>query len=185
MRAIIDLITYLNWENVFVLFEDPNRIEDLIRFADNQSPKINFQFRIINTNSSNWPHLLKYVRSSGFSNLIIDLDKKSINKFLDIVIKLDSFKIYYELYNNYWYWFTIKAKTSGLTTSYYHFIFTTLDLSIISNEMSVNITGFQTYNSSDIEAFYLSLDKKRIKMGKSKIKNKPVRYYFCFVFKTI
>jgi hypothetical protein len=51
--------------------------------------------------------------------------------------------------------------------------------------MSVNITGFQTYNSSDIEAFYLSLDKKRIKMGKSKIKNKPVRYYFCFVFKTI
>ena len=80
---------------MFVLFEDPNRIEDLIRFADNQYPKINFQFRIISTNSSNWPHLLKYVRSSGFSNLIIDLDKKSINKFLDIVIKLNSFKMYY------------------------------------------------------------------------------------------
>jgi len=52
-----------------------------------------------------------------------------------------------------------------------------LHLSIISNEISVNITGFQTYASSDIEAFYLSLDKKRIKMGKTKIKNKPVRYF--------
>jgi hypothetical protein len=50
-------------------------------------------------------------------------------------------------------------------------------LSIISNEISVNITGFQAYASSDIEAFYLSLDKKRMKMGKTKIKNKPVRYF--------
>jgi len=47
MKAIIDLIIHLKWEYLFVLFQDPNRVEELIRFADYNYPKINIQFRII------------------------------------------------------------------------------------------------------------------------------------------
>ena len=72
--------------------------------------------------------------------------------------------------------YNIKAKDNGIITPYYHLIFTSLDLSIISNEIAANITGFQIYNSdsSKLNSFYSGLDLKRIKLGKTKIKYKPV-----------
>ena len=85
MKAIIDLILHLKWEYLFVLFQDPNRVEELIRFADYNYPKINIQFRIISSDSTNWEYLINYIKSTAYSNLIIDLDDKLINKFLDIV----------------------------------------------------------------------------------------------------
>jgi hypothetical protein len=173
MKAIIDLIIHLKWKNLFVLFQDPNRVEELIRFADFNYPKIYIQFRIISSNSTNWEYLINYIKSTAYSNLIIDLDDKLINKFLDIV----KYKFYiFNIILIKIFLFNIKAKDNGIITPYYHLIFTSLDLSIISNEIAANITGFQISNShsSKVKAFYSGLDLKRIKLGKTKIKYKPV-----------
>ena len=82
LNAIVDLIKYYKWTFVTVLFQEPNRIEDLIKYNENE---LNFQFRLISSNSNEWIDLIKEVKSSGSSHIIIDLETKLINKFLRIV----------------------------------------------------------------------------------------------------
>ena len=82
LSAIVDLIKYYKWTFVTVLFQEPNRIEDLIKYSENE---LNFQFRLISSNSNEWIDLIKEVKSSGSSHIIIDLETKLINKFLRIV----------------------------------------------------------------------------------------------------
>ena len=61
-----------------------------------------------------------------------------------------------------------------LTTNFFHLVFTTLDISIISNEISykisANTTGLQIFdpNNIKVESYYSELNEKR------KIKRKPV-----------
>ena len=88
LSAIVDLIKYYKWTFVTVLFQEPNRIEDLIKYAGIEfyENKLHFQFKLISSNSNEWLHLIKEVKSSGSSHIIIDLESKLINKFLKIVI---------------------------------------------------------------------------------------------------
>jgi len=86
MKATIDLIIHLKWRHLFVLFQEPQRVEQLIRFADYNYPQIFIQFKIISRNSTNWVYLINYIKSTGYSNLIIDLDdEKLISEFLETV----------------------------------------------------------------------------------------------------
>ncbi len=87
ISAIIDLIHYYKWEFVTILFQEPSRIEDLIRYASNefQNFKIHFQFTLISKDISEWTTLIKNVKSSGASRIIIDIEAKYINTFLRLV----------------------------------------------------------------------------------------------------
>ncbi len=71
-------------------------------------------------------------------------------------------------------YFNNKAQEVGLTTNYFHLVFTSLDLSIISNEISykisANTTGLQIFdpNNMKVESYYSELNEKR------KLKRKPI-----------
>ena len=88
LSAIVDLVKYYKWTFVTVLFQEPNRIEDLIKYSENElnENKLHFQFRLISSKSNEWIDLIKEVKSTGSSHIIIDLETKLINKFLKIVI---------------------------------------------------------------------------------------------------
>ena len=103
LSAIVDLVKYYKWTFVTVLFQEPNRIEDLIKYAGIEfyENKLHFQFKLISPKSNEWLHLIKEVKSSGSSHIIIDLESKLINKFLKIVNN------YYELLLTYFIAFII------------------------------------------------------------------------------
>lgn len=86
-KIIIDLINHYKWSFVTVLFQEPNRIEDIVNYASNDyfEHKIRFQFRILDYNKSHWPILLKDIKSTGSSHIIIDLETSLVNCFLKIV----------------------------------------------------------------------------------------------------
>jgi hypothetical protein len=69
----------------------------------------------------------------------------------------------------------------GITTVYYHLIFTTLDLSVISDaityKLSANITALQIHEQSNLDAFYSGFSLKRSLI----LKNEPVRSIFIII----
>ncbi len=87
-KAIIDMVIHYKWNFVFVLFQDPDRVVDLIKFSEYseyREQRIKFQFRILDNNMSYWSELLNEVKHSGCSHVVIDLKSNMINNFLNIV----------------------------------------------------------------------------------------------------
>jgi len=84
------------------------------------------------------------------------------------------------IYFNKYHYFINKAEDGGLTTVYYHLVFTSLDLSIMSNQISykifANITGFQIFDPSNLklESYYYEMNSKRKEKGKPIFSFKPV-----------
>ncbi len=83
MEAIIDLINHYKWKFITVFYQEPSRIEDLIRL--NGKSKHKFEFRYLDTNSSIWFQHFKEIRKSGSNNFIIDIKTDLINKFIYLV----------------------------------------------------------------------------------------------------
>ncbi len=92
ITAIIDIIHYSKWNFVDVLFQEPSRIDYLIRYAGSKfdDKKLHFQFKLLSKNHSEWSSLLKNVRESGSSHIIIDIESKYINSFLKLVSSIKS-----------------------------------------------------------------------------------------------
>ena len=86
-ESIIDLINHLEWKNIFIFFQEPQRIENLVRLTNVDDSKYNLKFRLLDTSyKDNWIHQIKYARHSGYSHFVVDLDAKYINSFLELVI---------------------------------------------------------------------------------------------------
>ena len=101
MKGIIDLINYYKWEYVTILYQESNglnRIEDLIKLTrklgsgnqglnmiGNTSPKIRVQVRQLSSDINKWIYLIKDVKLSGSSHIIVDIQTKYLNKFLEQV----------------------------------------------------------------------------------------------------
>ena len=86
-ESIIDLIKHLEWKNIFIFFQEPQRIENLVRLTNDDDSKYNLQFRLLDTSfKENWIHQINYARHSGYSHFVVDLDAKYINRFLELVI---------------------------------------------------------------------------------------------------
>ena len=86
MASLIDIIHYYKWEIVYVLFQEPSRVEDLIRYAESSGfQHTRVHFRLISQNIMKWRALLKFVKETGASNLIIDIETKYITAFLKLV----------------------------------------------------------------------------------------------------
>lgn len=87
MRGVLDLITFYKWEYVTILFEESlglNRIEDLIRLPIFNN-KLRFRMKKLDSNLSSWPDVLKEMRSVGASHVIVDIKKKNLNTFFNMV----------------------------------------------------------------------------------------------------
>ena len=88
-NVLIDLMLDNNWKKVAILFEEPSRIEDIVRFASSDeaySRDMKFIFRIFSPSVNLWQHLLNEIKKTGSMHIIIDLSPKMINEFLKIVI---------------------------------------------------------------------------------------------------
>lgn len=83
--AIINFITHYKWEFITVVYQDPNRVEDLIRFSyitKVKDYKLRFQFKLLSKNADEWIDLISEIKKSGSVHLIIDIRAKLINKFI-------------------------------------------------------------------------------------------------------
>lgn len=92
IAATIDVISYYKWEFVTILYQEslgPDRIEDLIRLPSNlfNENKFRLQVRQLSSDVDKWIYLIKDVKLSGSSHIIVDIESKYLNKFLQLVIK--------------------------------------------------------------------------------------------------
>ena len=159
MNAIIDLVHFYKWEYVTILFQESTglgRIEDLIRMPSKTSSgidtKIRLQIRQLGTDVDKWIYLIKDVKLSGSCHIIVDIQTKYLDTFLE------------------------QANEVGLMTTYFHFMFTTLDLSELDYVPSANITALQMFEINDPEAKRLQriFDLKNMELKKPTFKYLPV-----------
>jgi hypothetical protein len=93
MKAIIDLIDYYKWEYVTILYQEStglDRIEDLIRLPRRSinDNKLRLQVRQLSSDINKWIYLIKDVKLSGSSHIIVDIQTRYLNKFLEQVSRL-------------------------------------------------------------------------------------------------
>lgn len=103
---MIDLIEYYKWEYVTILYQEStgiSRIEDLIKLPPrpnlrssnrpiemapihlNLNSKIKLQVRQLSSDVTKWVNLIKDVKLSGSSHIIVDIQTRYLNTFLEQV----------------------------------------------------------------------------------------------------
>ena len=87
MDASMDILNLYKWSFLTVLYQEPYRIEDIVRLtgSEYQENKLRFQFRLLSADTNEWAAVIREIKSSGSFHIIIDIDTKSINSFLNIV----------------------------------------------------------------------------------------------------
>ena len=105
--------------------------------------------------------------------MIIDIETKYINEFIKIVIEM-YFKYFKVLIIKF---YSQKGEEAGLTTSYFHLIFITLDLPILDLTPSANVTALQL-NDKNVKTtnIYAEFNLKNV------VSNKPLFKYFPVTF---
>jgi hypothetical protein len=105
MKGVTDLIHYYKWEYVTILYQESNglnRIEDLIKLSrrmgqgggsgggggGSSNNKMRVQVRQLSSDINKWIYLIKDVKLSGSSHIIVDIQTKFLNKFLEQVRKM-------------------------------------------------------------------------------------------------
>ena len=80
-----------------------------------------------------------------------------------------------------------KANQIGITTAYYHFMFTTLDLPALEFMPSANVTALQMYRSNDpnLQRIKASFTSRHIESKKRALKYLPVRHMLMFCYTAI
>ncbi len=89
MKAILDLIMFYNWDYVTILFQEFDslyRIEDLIRLQTKaRNDKLRFNVKQLGSDVNKWIEVLKEIKLSGSSHIVVDIQSKHMNKFFEIV----------------------------------------------------------------------------------------------------
>lgn len=168
IKAIIDLIDFYKWDHITVLFQETTglaRIEDLVKLnlrkyyrnsaanSQNINPKFRVQVRQLSRDTSEWIYLIKDIKLSGSSHLVVDIQKRYLNKFLEL------------------------SEEVGLLTSYFHFMFTTLDLAYLEYTPSANVTALQIFEPNDmqIRSLFAEFNLKNMVSHKPMFKYMPVK----------
>lgn len=100
MNAIIDLVQMYKWDHVTVLYQEdtgPERIQKFIQLPSTtfyNSKKFRLQVRQLSSDYDKWIYLIKEIKLSGSSHIIVDIETKYLNKFIQIV-RILSFDPYY------------------------------------------------------------------------------------------
>jgi hypothetical protein len=148
MRAVLDLVTHYNWDYVTILFQEfdsLSRIEDLIRLQrKTRNEKLRLTVKQLGPDVKKWVYLLKEIKLSGSSHIIVDIQARHLNKFFEIADEVD------------------------LTTSYFHFLFTSFDLSALDYLPAANITAFQVFepNNTKVQALLAEFNLKNMATSK-------------------
>ena len=162
--AILDLIDYQGWDFVTVLFHQVsgfNRVEDLIKLNKKINHKVRYQVKQLSSNSSDWKHLLREIKLSGSSHIIVDIHTKYLSRFFSV------------------------AEEVGILTNYFHFLFTSLDFSVFDYALSTNLTAYQVYepNEKSVNTLLKELNLKNKLNKKADNKYIPVGLFYtdaCF-----
>ena len=128
MNAIVDFTDHYRWNFVTILYQESlglDYIQHLVRTASISHKMLRTQVRQLSSNMNEWIFLLKDVKLSGSSHIIVAIETRLLNEFIE------------------------KAKTVELMTAYFHFLFTTLDLSIMTETPAANVTAFQVFRPHD------------------------------------
>lgn len=88
-QSIIDLINHYGWEHVTILYQEStglDKIEDLIRLPHKTtSSKLRLHVKQLGIDVNQWIYSLKDVKLSGSSHIIVDIQTKNLNTFLEYV----------------------------------------------------------------------------------------------------
>ena len=90
-EAIYDFVLHNNWRFVTILYQESlglDRIQGLINMPATNS-KIRLQVRQLSHNVHDWIYLLKEIKLSGSSHIIVDIETQYINDFIDQVLVQD------------------------------------------------------------------------------------------------
>lgn len=91
MTSIIDLIKMYKWDFVTILYQEttgPERIQEFIRLPSTilmHNKKFRLQVRQLSTDMNKWIYLIKDIKLSGSSHIIVDIENKNLNSFIRIV----------------------------------------------------------------------------------------------------
>ena len=88
-ESIIDLINHYGWDHVTILYQELtglDKIEDLIRLPyKTTSSKLRLHVKQLGIDVNQWIYSLKDVKLSGSSHIIVDVQTKYLNTFLEYV----------------------------------------------------------------------------------------------------
>ncbi len=161
MDGILNLIDYQGWDFVTILFHEASgfrRVEDLIKLNNKINHKVRYQVKQLSSNSNNWKHMLREIKLSGSSHIIVDIHTKFLSRFFSL------------------------AEEVGILTNYFHFLFTSLDFSVFDYTLSTNLTAYQVYepNETSVNKLLQELNSKNILNNKTEHKYIPVsnNYFF-------
>lgn len=183
IKAYIDFIDLYKWEYVTILFQEStglSRLDDFLKIPKNLSVLsefsnqniLNNKFRVIvkqlSSDQSLWLDLINEVKLSGSSHVIVDLSTKYLNKFLEIVLVFFLNKKQIKI--------KFKAEDAGLMTTYFHFLFTSLDLAAFEYTPSANVTAFQMFEPNDLSVrnTFAEFNLKNLVSQKPMFKYMPV-----------
>ncbi|XP_031427580.1 glutamate receptor ionotropic, kainate 1 isoform X4 [Clupea harengus] len=126
-RAILDIVTFLKWKSVTIVYEDSTglmRMQELIKAPSKNNLKV--RIRQLPTGSSDARPLLKEMKKGKEFFVIFDCSYQMAAELLKQLMSM------------------------GMMTEYYHFFFTTLDLFALDLEpyrfTGVNMTAFRMLN---------------------------------------
>ena len=100
MKSIIDLINYYKWDLVTILYQESygfDRIQNLINLPNSRkgaNSKYRIRVRQLSSNINEWIYLIKDVKSSGTSHIIVDIETKYLNEFIKQVRRSSIFNIF-------------------------------------------------------------------------------------------
>lgn len=88
MRSIIDLINHYKWDYLTILYHESygfDRIQNLINLSGSSqktASKYRIRVRQLSSNIDEWIYLIKDVKLSGTSHIIVDIETKYLNEFI-------------------------------------------------------------------------------------------------------
>ena len=90
LNAVYEFSEYYRWEFITILYQESlglEHIEDLIRLPTilHLDKATRFQVRQLSSNITDWIYLLKDIKLSGSNHIIIDVETKYLNSFINQV----------------------------------------------------------------------------------------------------
>ncbi len=92
IHALIDIVHMYKWEYITVLYQEttgPERIQEFIKLPTTSylgDKKFRLNVRQLSSDIESWIYLIKDIKLSGSSHIIVDIETKYLNKFCQIVI---------------------------------------------------------------------------------------------------
>ena len=88
MSAIMDYTHHLKWTFITILYQESlgiGHIQHIIRSTSITHKTLRLQVRQLSSNKDDWIYLLKEIKLSGSSHIIVDIETRYLNDFIEKV----------------------------------------------------------------------------------------------------